>query len=57
MRSSAKAKNRSELVATFLAVLELIRGGRVDVKENGDDVELLLTKNAVHGYDKERKTV
>lgn len=52
-----KGSDRSELVATFLAVLELIRGGRVDVKENGDDVELLLTKNAVHGYDKERKTV
>lgn len=37
-----KGSDRSEIVATFLAVLELIRGGRVDVRENDGDVSLTL---------------
>lgn len=31
-------KDRSELVATFLAVLELIKGGRITISEDGESV-------------------
>lgn len=36
--------NRSEIVATFLAVLELIRSGRVDVSD-GEDPDITLIRN------------
>ena len=35
-------KSRSEIVATFLAVLELIRGGRLDMDENNDEIYLYI---------------
>ena len=39
------ARNKSELVATFLAVLELIKGKRIRVDGEGDDQHVtLLTK-------------
>ena len=36
------AADRSELVATFLAILELIKGKRVRVIGDGEDCELKL---------------
>ena len=33
---------RSEIVATFLAVLELLRNGRIDMEDDGDDIALEL---------------
>ena len=36
--------SRSEIVATFLAVLELIRSGRVDVTDS-DDPDITLIRN------------
>ncbi len=36
--------NRSEIVATFLAVLELIRSGRVDISD-GEDPDITLIRN------------
>ena len=36
------AKNRSEIVATFLAVLELSKTRRVHIEGEGADVELTL---------------
>lgn len=36
--------SRSEIVATFLAVLELIRSGRIDISD-GEDPELTLVRN------------
>ena len=42
------AKSRSEIVATFLALLELMRSGRVEVKEtedeNNPDIKLIRNK-------------
>lgn len=35
-------KSRSEIVATFLAVLELLRNGRIDMEDDGDDIALEL---------------
>ncbi len=34
--------DRSELVATFLAILELIKGKRVRIEEDGEDIQLKL---------------
>lgn len=38
-------KDRSELVATFLAVLELIKGGRITVSEDGETVLFHRARN------------
>ena len=35
-------KSRSEIVATFLAVLALLRNGRIDMEDDGDDIALEL---------------
>ena len=40
-----KSKNRSELVATFLAVLELILNKRVYIEEKKEDLIIKLNKN------------
>lgn len=40
----AGAKSRSELVATFLAVLELCKANRIEVNGEGNDAEITLTK-------------
>lgn len=39
-----ECKSRSEIVATFLAVLELLRGGRLDMETSGDDIILSMTE-------------
>lgn len=38
------SKNRSELVATFLAVLELVKANRVKVTGEAEDMEVVLIK-------------
>ena len=38
------AKSRSELVATFLAVLELCKANRVHIKGDGNDAEIKIIK-------------
>lgn len=38
------ARSRSELVATFLAVLELCKANRVEITGNGDDMEIRLNR-------------
>lgn len=38
------SKSRSELVATFLAVLELCKANRVELKGEGDEVQINLIK-------------
>ncbi len=38
------SKNRSELVATFLAVLELVKANRVKVSGENEDMEVVLIK-------------
>lgn len=38
------SKNRSELVATFLAVLELVKANRVIVSGEADEMEVVLVK-------------
>ncbi len=38
------AKSRSELVATFLAVLELCKANRIEITGNSDDAEIKLIK-------------
>ncbi len=35
-----KMHSRSEAVAVFMALLELVRDGMIDVERNGDDIEL-----------------
>lgn len=40
----SSAKNRNELVATFLAVLELVKANRVKVTGEDDNVEIELVK-------------
>lgn len=40
----AAANRRSELVATFLAVLELVKGRRVRVDGDGDSAEVYMTE-------------
>ena len=39
------AKSRSEIVATFLAVLELSKTRRIRLEGDGEDIELTLTNN------------
>lgn len=39
-----KAKSRSELVATFLAVLELVKGRRVSIHGDGDSAEIEMVR-------------
>ena len=39
-----ESKSRSELVATFLAVLELCKSNRVKIDGNGDDMTVTLNK-------------
>ena len=38
-----ECRSRSEIVATFLAVLELLRAGRLDTEESGDDIIITLS--------------
>lgn len=38
------SRNRSELVATFLAVLELVKANRVEVSGEAEDMEVVLIK-------------
>lgn len=45
------AKNRSEIVATFLAVLELLRDGRASISEDGTDPEIRLVRNKTNKED------
>lgn len=42
----ADQQDRSELVATFLALLELIKGGRVTVSDDGDTVTFYKSRQA-----------
>ena len=35
-----KMHSRSEAVAVFMALLELVRDGMIDVERNGEDIEL-----------------
>ncbi|MCH3972085.1 MAG: segregation/condensation protein A [Oscillospiraceae bacterium] len=44
----AKKRDRSEIVATFLAVLELVRGKRVRVEGDGDNPTVKLVKAGEH---------
>ena len=36
------SKDKSELVATFLAILELVKGKRIRVEGDGDEAEVRL---------------
>jgi segregation and condensation protein A len=38
--------SRSEAVAVFMALLELVRDGLIDVEGNGEDIELSLAESA-----------
>lgn len=59
------SNGKSELVATFLAVLELVKGKRVRIEGDGNDAEVtmvdnadnreLLNENAVSAFDEEDK--
>lgn len=40
-----RVHSRSEAVAVFMALLELVRDGLIDVERNGDDIELSLAEN------------
>lgn len=42
-----RVHSRSEAVAVFMALLELVRDGMIDVERNGDDIELSISENAV----------
>ncbi len=44
----SSAKSRSELVATFLAVLELCKSNRVSIKGEGEQAEIKLIKEKNH---------
>ncbi len=55
MRLFDGAENRSEIVATFLAVLELSKKRRIMLEGEGEDIELTLTHNVKEshsGYDR-----
>ncbi len=41
--------SRNEIIATFLALLELVKGGRVDVKKRRNDLFLLLSRKHTEG--------
>ena len=43
------AKSRSEIVATFLAVLELSKTHRIHLEGDGEDMELTLTNEKGEG--------
>ena len=38
-------RSRSEAVAVFMALLELVRDGLIDVEGNGEDIELSFVEN------------
>ena len=40
-----RVHSRSEAVAVFMALLELVRDGLIDVERNGEDIELSLAEN------------
>ncbi|PWM43100.1 MAG: hypothetical protein DBX47_07315 [Clostridiales bacterium] len=42
-----ECQSRSEIIATFLAILELLRAGRLDTDENGDDIIMILNTEVV----------
>ena len=48
------ASDKSELVATFLAVLELIKGKRVRIEGEGDEQELKLINGGGKNWKKEK---
>ena len=39
-----KSRSRSEIVAVFLALLELIKAKKIDISEKGEDYVLTLKK-------------
>ena len=41
-----RVHSRSEAVAVFMALLELVRDGMIYVERNGDDIELSISENA-----------
>ncbi len=41
-----RVHSRSEAVAVFMALLELVRDGMIDVERNGEDIELSISENA-----------
>lgn len=41
------SKEKSELVATFLAVLELVKGKRVRIEGNGDNAKVRMTEEKI----------
>ena len=49
------AKDKSELVATFLAVLELIKGKRVRIEDEGDEQTLRLVSGGKSGEKEEHE--
>ena len=40
---------RNEIIATFLALLELVKSGRVDVKKQRNELFLLLSRKHTEG--------
>jgi len=44
-----RVHSRSEAVAVFMALLELVRDGMIDVERNGDDIELSINESAEDG--------
>ena len=48
-----EAQDRSELVATFLAVLELIKGKRVRIEGEGSGLSLTLVTGRINREDDE----
>lgn len=44
----SSARSRSELIATFLAVLELCKANRVEVSGDGDNTEITLNRGHKH---------
>ena len=41
----ARVRSRSEAVAVFMALLELVRDGMIDVERNENDIELSLAED------------
>ena len=41
----ARVHSRSEAVAVFMALLELVRDGMIDVERNGEDIELSIVND------------
>ena len=44
-----KVSSRGEIIAIFLALLELVRAGRVDLKKRRQDIFLVLSKSHYNG--------